>query len=66
MVTSVSSEKGAEGGTWIELKKWQSCTFEQQEVSQGFPKFSLLPFPVSGNQICQASIKPSITNFLKY
>lgn len=47
MATSVSWEKGAGGGTWIELKKRQSCTFEQQEVSQGFPKFSLLPFPVS-------------------
>lgn len=45
MATSVSWEKGAGGGSWIELKKRQSCTFEQQEVSQGFPKFSLLPFP---------------------
>lgn len=56
----------AGGGTRIELKKWQNCTFEQQEVSQGFPKFSLLPFPVSWKQICQASIKPSTSNFLKY
>lgn len=47
---------------WAE--KWQSCTLEQQEISQGFPKFSLLPFPGSWKQICQASIKPSTAEIL--
>lgn len=46
MATSVSWEKGAGGGSCIELKKRQSCTFEQQEVSQGFPKVLPPPIPI--------------------